>query len=93
MLASVQGILDGAARSDSAAIRTAATAAGLVMAADPALERILPQAFLQLGMATHMAFDTLGATAGSGPGPAVGGLASITARCVACHSTYRLELR
>lgn len=93
MLVSVQGILDGATRSDTAAIRTAAAAAGLVMAADPALERVLPKAFLQLGMATHMAFDTLAATAGSGSAPAVEGLARITSRCVACHATYRLELR
>jgi cytochrome c556 len=93
MLGSVQGILDGATRSDTAAIRSAATAAGLVMAADPALERVLPRAFLQLGMATHMAFDTLAANAGSGPAPAIGGLARITSGCVACHATYRLEIR
>ncbi len=92
MLASVQGVLDGAARSDTAAIRTAAAASGLVMAADPVLERVLPKAFLQMGMRTHVAFDTLAAHAGSGPAFAINGLVGITSSCVACHATYRLEV-
>ena len=71
MLGSVQGVLDAAARSDTAGISTAAKASGLVMAADPALARVLPGEFLQLGMATHQAFDTLAATASAGAGPAV----------------------
>jgi hypothetical protein len=37
MLGSVQGVIDGVARSDTSAIRTAAAASGTVMAADPAL--------------------------------------------------------
>jgi cytochrome c556 len=93
MLGSVQGVLDGAARSDTAAIRTAAAASGLVMAADPLLERVLPKAFLQLGMLTHTAFDTLATHAGSGPASAIKGLVGITSSCVACHATYRLEVR
>lgn len=57
----------------------------------PALARVLPGEFLQLGMATHQAFDTLAATASAGAGPAVARLARIASRCVACHATYRLE--
>ncbi|MEZ4585482.1 MAG: hypothetical protein R2909_03665 [Gemmatimonadales bacterium] len=93
MLASVQGVLDGAARSDTAAIRAAAAASGVVMAADPALEEILPRSFLQMGMATHAAFDTLAMNAASGATAAVDRLARITATCVSCHSTYRIEAR
>lgn len=93
MLASVQGVLDGAARWDTAAIRAAAATSGVVMAADPALEEILPRPFLQMGMATHAAFDTLAMKAPSGPGAAIDRLARITATCVSCHSTYRIEVR
>ncbi len=93
MLGSVQGVLDGAARSDTAAVRTAAKASGLVMAADPALEGMLPEEFLRLGMRTHQAFDTLAATASAGAAPAVARLAEIASGCVACHAAYRLELK
>jgi len=93
MLGSVQGVIDGVARQDTAAIRTAAAASGLVMAADPALEQVLPQSFLLMGMATHQAFDSLAANASAGPAAAVQRLADITGRCVACHAVYRLELQ
>ena len=93
MLGSVHGVLDGAARSDTAAIRAAAAASGLVMAADPALEKVLPPAFLTLGMSTHMAFDTLAAHATAGPAAAIEGLSRITASCIACHAAFRLEVR
>jgi cytochrome c556 len=93
MLGSVQGVLDGAARSDTAAIRGAAKASGLVMAADPALEAVLPPEFLRLGMRTHQAFDTLAATASAGAAPAVARLAEIASGCVACHAAYRLEVQ
>jgi hypothetical protein len=93
MLGSVQGVIDGVARSDTTAIRRAAAASGLVMAADPALEQVLPQQFLLMGMATHQAFDSLAANASAGPTAAVERLADITGRCVACHAVYRLGLQ
>ena len=93
MLSSVQGVLAGAAQSDTAAIQRAAAASGLVMAADPTLEKILPGGFLQYGMATHRAFDSLAANASAGPAAAIEGLAAITETCVTCHAAYRLELQ
>jgi len=93
MLNSVQGVLAGAAQSDTAAIQRAAAASGLVMAADPALEQVLPEGFLQYGMATHRAFDSLAANASAGPAAAIEGLAAITGTCVTCHAAYRLEVR
>lgn len=93
MLSSVQGVLAGAAQSDTAAIRRAAAASGLVMAADPALEQVLPRGFLQYGMATHRAFDSLAANASAGAAAAVEGLAAITGTCVTCHAAYRLEVK
>lgn len=93
MLGSVHGVIDGAARSDTSAIRVAAAASGMAMAADPALEHMLPKAFLQLGMATHGAFDSLAANASGGPSVAIKRLAGLTSTCVACHAAYRLELK
>jgi cytochrome c556 len=93
MLGSVHGVLIGAAQSDTAAIREAAAASGLVMAADPTLEKILPEGFLHYGMATHRAFDSLAANASAGPAAAIQRLAAITGTCVTCHAAYRLELK
>lgn len=93
MLASVQGVTDGAARADTAAVRRAAAASGMATAADPALEKVLPEQFLKLGMATHMAFDSLAANAAAGPASSMRALAGITSTCVACHAMFRLEAR
>jgi hypothetical protein len=41
-------------------------------------ERVLPRAFVQLGMLTHVAFDTLAAQVGSGPADAISGSVGIT---------------
>jgi hypothetical protein len=76
MLGSVQGVINGVAQSDTSAIRIAAAASGMVMAADPALANVLPKAFMQYGMATHHAFDSLAANASAGPSAAVERLAS-----------------
>jgi hypothetical protein len=49
MLGSLNGILVAATRSDSGPMHRAAAASGMAMAADPTLERYLPEQFLQLG--------------------------------------------
>ena len=93
MLGAVQGVLAGASDADTAAIRTAAAKAGVVMAADPQLEQLLPGAFLRYGRPTHRAFDSLAAHAADGPDAAIRGLTNITETCVTCHAAYRLELK
>lgn len=92
MLLSVNGVLSGLASSDPAGMRRSASASGLATAADPALEKVLPEAFMQLGMATHRQFDDLAVTiaAGSPRDSIVVGLARLTTGCVSCHATYRL---
>ncbi|MBL0170464.1 MAG: hypothetical protein IPP90_06965 [Gemmatimonadaceae bacterium] len=93
MLGSVQGVLEGASRSDTVAIKAAALASGVVMAADPALENELPKEFLQLGMTVHRAFDSMAANAAAGPNDAVKRLATIAATCVECHALYRIQVK
>jgi cytochrome c556 len=95
MLGSLNGLLEAAARGDTVAMREAATRSGLANAADPALEKLLPEEFLTLGMGTHRQFDELAAALKRGlPADSVfSRLGGITASCVACHSAYRLTAR
>ncbi|HET7601202.1 MAG TPA: hypothetical protein VFK09_12970 [Gemmatimonadales bacterium] len=95
MLASLQGVLKASVAGDTAAMRQAAARSGLAMAADPALEKLLPEGFLRLGMDTHRQFDALAAAIGAGaPRDSVTArLARVAGNCVSCHETYRLEVR
>ncbi len=93
MLASVNGILGAAARSDTAGIRSAAQASGMAAAADPALEKLLPAQWLQLAMEVHGGFDSLAAGARLGRDTIVARLGRITTACITCHSIYRLAVR
>ena len=94
MLASLATIL-AARGGDSTAVRSAARQAGTGAAADTALEHLLPEPFLEQGMATHAAFDSLAAA----PPAALAAdsirerLGRILGRCVACHSQYRITAR
>lgn len=92
MLGSVDGVLRGVARWDTAAIRAAALQSGTAAAADPSLEAILPPQWLEIAMRTHTGFDSLTARVGAGAGrdSVVAHLARITPECVRCHATYRL---
>ncbi len=55
---------------------------------------MLPPEFRALGHSTHFAFDSLASriSAGAGADTVVARLARITDNCLACHSTYRLEI-
>ncbi len=93
MLGSVSGVLAATARSDSAGIRSAAAASGMAVAADPALEQLLPKEWLAIAVQTHQGFDALAAAAGAGRDQVVLRLGGITATCVSCHAMYRLTVR
>lgn len=95
MLGSLNGILVAATTSDTAAMRRAAATSGLAMAADPTLEKLLPEPFLRLGTSTHMQFDSLASAIGAGAprDTAIARLARLTGNCVSCHALYRLTLR
>lgn len=95
MLGSVDGVLRGTVTWDTAGIRAAAVKSGSAAAADPALERILPEQWLQLAMRTHHGFDSLAARIGPGANrdTILARLAVITPECVSCHAMYRLPQR
>ena len=95
MLSSLHDIMQGSLVGDTAAMRAAATRSGLATAADPGLEKLLPEGFLRLGIDTHQQFDELSAALAMGiPRDSITArLTRITGNCVSCHATYQLELR
>jgi hypothetical protein len=92
MLASVNGVLQGLASGDLAAVDKAATASGMAAAVDPHLEHKLPRQFVELGERTHRGFDELAgaAKAGAPSTDLLKRFAGVTGSCVACHALYRL---
>lgn len=92
MLGSLHSLLTAMPLGDTAVMRQAASAAGMAAAADTALEHLLPEQFLVLGMTTHRQFDSLAAAIVRGiPADSVAAhLGLLTANCVTCHATYRL---
>lgn len=90
MLGAIEGSLRAAAAGDTAALRRAANPAGMAMAADPALEALLPEEWMQRALATHRAFDALPAV-GTDPRAIATRLADIATGCNSCHAAYRLE--
>ncbi|MCC7196057.1 MAG: hypothetical protein IT356_10925 [Gemmatimonadaceae bacterium] len=95
MLGSLHDLLTASVPGDAVAMQAAAKRSGLGAAADTALEHLLPEKFLQLGVATHQQFDDLAAALGAGlpRDSVVVRLSRITGNCVACHAAYRLEAR
>lgn len=92
MLGSVQGALEAVAQGDTATLRTAVRPAGMAMAADPALEAMLPADWMGMALAVHRGFDSLPAV-GTEPGMLAARLGRVVAGCNACHAVYRLEAR
>lgn len=95
MLESLHGVLSGLGSGDRAAAERAARAAGMGTAADvePAVMRQLPAGFRALGMQTHQGFDRLAdqIRGGASVPETLDALTRVTANCVACHATYRLD--
>ena len=95
MLNALSGILDGLSRDDAAAASAAARSAGMAVAVDmdPAVRQLLPAAFVELGTATHRQFDAVAAAIdqGSPIDHVMRDLADLTAKCVACHGSYRID--
>lgn len=97
MLTAVQGIVGGAAAWDTAAIRTAAHSAGVAAAseANPEVEAQLGHDFVQLGMRTHMSFDSLATDVSrtTDRETVLRRLAAVMGNCVGCHNQWRLVVQ
>jgi len=97
MLNAVQGIVGGAAKDDTAAMRASATTAGMAVASESG-EHVAAQLgadFVQLGMRTHTGFDSLAADVAQGRSREVvlRRLATIMGNCVGCHNQFRLVVQ
>ncbi len=97
LLAATHGVLEGLTAGNQTQVSEAAASAGrsAAMEGDPGVRRTLPREFLELGVGTHQAFDALAADAQRGltQDSVIARLATITYRCVACHTTYRLVVK
>jgi cytochrome c556 len=93
MLQGLGEILHGLASGDLVKAERAARGSGVASAIDARFEQTLPAHFFQLGMRTHQRFDALAAAikAGATRDDVVRRLAAVTASCVTCHATYRLD--
>ena len=95
MLGALHGVLRALSTGDLTAAEQAARGAGMGVAVDvsPDVRAQLPPPFLQLGMQTHRAFDTLAdqLRAGASGPEALKAITGLTSNCVACHAAYRLD--
>ena len=93
MLQSLSGIMQGLIAGDLAMGQKAARASGMVASLDSSLEGKLPPDFRQLSMRTHKRFDALADAMKTGVArdAVLKQLAAVTASCVTCHDTYRLD--
>ena len=94
MLGSVQGVVQGIAESDRAAIEKSARISGNRMArATPASIRAkLPPAFQELGAPTHMMFEELAVRAATDDMDQLAAHLGQTLRqCMACHATFKVR--
>lgn len=95
LLASTQGILEGANQGDMQRIIKAASSAGMASAADvnPALMAKLPIEFKQLGLSVHRDMDEIAKAAEGGkPVPELLKMASnVLTKCVGCHAEWQIK--
>lgn len=94
MLEALNGVIAATARGDRRAMAREARSGGTVIAVDtdPAIAKRLPKEFVSLGSATHHHFDSLAVKIESGISrdSVLSELGSLTNKCVACHSGYRV---
>jgi hypothetical protein len=97
MLESVSGVVQGLANNDTAAAERALRGPGMMhpLATNQKLRKQLPKGFLDLGDQLHKGLDGLADRfkAGATKDEGLKMLGTVTATCVACHATYRLDER
>lgn len=99
LLGAMGGAMAAAAQGDTAALFTALAPAGTAVAADHAVEELLPAEWKELAERTHGAFDSLAVAARRARGPqalkdtVLVRLAQVSGSCTACHDMYRVTVR
>lgn len=94
LLSGVQGITDGLARNDMAAVSESAKPLGMDMASEmtPGLREKLPKEFMRMGKSVHMAFEQIAADADAKRDRelAMRQLSDTLQTCVACHDAFAI---
>lgn len=94
MLEALHGVIAATAEGDREAMAREARSGGSVIAVDtdPAIAKRLPEEFVALGSGPHHHFDSLAARieGGISRDSVLSELGSLTNKCVACHSGYRI---
>jgi cytochrome c556 len=94
-VAGLQGIVDGLARDDMQAVAAASRSMGMARAHDAPVAMMgkLPLEFKTLALGLHREFDVIAVDAEgvTMPKHTLGQLADALQKCVACHSTYRVD--
>ena len=94
MLHSVHNLVTGLSAGDAKIMEQAARASGMRMAAEenPLIMAKLPLDFKRQGLSVHRDFDALADSIAKGADQAIvlRDFTGITARCVGCHTSYRL---
>ena len=96
LLSGVQGIVSALGDNDLPRVAQTARPLGMSMArkAEDHLKGLLPQEFMQLGMAVHRDFDQLATDAESiaDVNITLGQLGDLMNKCVACHNAYQIRV-
>jgi hypothetical protein len=94
LLRSLGLIVQGLVRNDLVMIERAARASGAAAALNSETAKRLPPPFVQLDTRLHQRFDQMADAAKTGKSQdLLKRLAALTGYCVACHDSYRLEVR
>ena len=99
LLGAVGGAMAAAANGDTSAVLAALAPAGSAVAADAALEALLPAGWKELAERTHSDFDSLAAAVRRTRGrqalkdTVLVRLARLSGGCASCHETYRVTIR
>lgn len=95
LLTGTGAILEALAQDDRAAVARHARSLGTDMPhkMEGHMDNILPEQFMQLGMAMHQAFDRIAQDAESGKDTkhTLQQLSETLGRCTACHATYQIS--
>ena len=96
LLVGTQNILYALSEDDMAAVARHARTLGMGMAhkGENHLQSVLPQEFMQLGMAAHKNFDQIAIDAESlkDPKHTLRQLSASMNQCVACHAAYQIRI-
>ncbi len=95
LVRSLSRVLHGIADGSPDIVEEAARTSGKALIMEPALEKKMPPAYLQLDRKVHLRFEELADASrrAGGTSTAIKTVAMLSGYCVACHEIFRLDER